>query len=266
MNEINHQDWNQLAATFSSAQFPSICIDNFLSQDFVLEVARAYPEFETARTLGREFAKVNEKGKIQVTDHAQFPQAVKRLASALSSKAFIENLESLTGIQNLVWDPNFSGGGMHLTRPSGYLDVHVDFNYEQNLNLYRRVNLLLYLNEQWDETWGGELELWDEQVKSCFMQVSPELNKCVVFETSEISYHGVTAVQCPEHVTRNSFAVYYYTEQPPPGWSGENHTTVFKARPDEKVKKYISMPLQAARDSWVGEKIDNLRRRLSRSE
>jgi hypothetical protein len=122
---------------------------------------------------------------------------------------------------------------MHMTGPGGRLDVHIDFNYVRDRKLYRRLNILIYLNERWDDSWGGQIELWDKDVSRCEVAVTPLLNRCVLFETSDISFHGVRPIASSPGRVRKSFAAYYYTHEPPPNWSGQDHSTVFKARPDE---------------------------------
>ena len=102
---------------------------------------------------------------------------------------------------------------------------------------------------------GGNIELWDSNVKNCVHSFTPVFNRCVVFETNEISYHGVTAVKCPESMARRSFAGYYYTTDEPEWWEGNAHSTIFKARPDEKLKGSVLMP---------AEKISRLVRRAKR--
>ena len=118
-------------------------------------------------------------------------------------------------IPNLLADPELVGGGMHQTGPRGHLDVHIDFNFIPERSLHRRLNILVYFNKDWKREWGGEIELWDEHVKTCVHSFSPLFNRCVVFETNEVSYHGVTAVKCPEDRSRKSFAAYYYTKEAP---------------------------------------------------
>ena len=87
----------------------------------------------------------------------------------------------------------------------------------------------------------------DGRVRHCEASFSPVMNRCVLFETSHRSYHGVQPVTCPEHVARKSFAAYYYTKQAPPGWTGEKHSTVFRARPTERFRVAVLMPLEKAR-------------------
>ena len=243
------QNWNSLSEQYQCAEpFPSICIDNFLTEEFATRVASAYPEYEDAKKVGREFNATNESLKVQITEPPLFPSPVAELSDALSSKEFIEIMSKLSGIESLVWDPSFVGGGMHLTKSSGLLDVHVDFNFESKLDLFRRINILIYLNPVWDKTWGGEVELWDKEVKNCIQSFEPKFNRCVIFSTSDISFHGVTAVQSPSYISRNSFAVYYYSSEPGDNAGdlyGGNHTTIFKARPYEYKKKYVTMPMES---------------------
>ena len=257
---LNLTDAEHLAPSYQNAvPFPHIRLDEFIDRDVARSIAAAYPSFEEAERVGKTFSAVNEKKKIQVTEYEAFPEPVKQLSDALSAPEFIRRLEILTGIDNLIWDPGFAGGGMHLTASSGHLDVHVDFNYNDNLGLHRRLNLLVYLNEGWRPEWGGAVELWDREVQRCHASVMPELGRAVLFTTSDISFHGVTAVTSPPGIARKSFAVYYYTKEAPTGYEGANHSTIFKARPTEYAKKYVTMPLEQARDR-AKEKVHSLKR------
>jgi len=246
MGVINNQDWQNLREKFLNATpFPSICIDNFLSPEFALEVSRSYPKFSNALGQGLEFSTVNEKQKVQITESEKFPDPVKKLYQALAGEKFIHSMQALSGIDELSFDDHFAGGGMHITNTSGILDVHIDFNFSKNLQLYRRLNILIYLNEEWLEDWGGKIELWDKKIKKCIHGYSPVLNRCLIFATSDYSFHGVTAVNAPPGIERKSFAIYLYNKGPSENVDGEYHSTVFKARPNEKFKKFCQMPAEA---------------------
>jgi Rps23 Pro-64 3,4-dihydroxylase Tpa1-like proline 4-hydroxylase len=238
-------DREKVRQQFNSAQpFRWFEISPFVDEGFIDEVVNAYPTFETAQKLGFEFKAINEQKKVQITDSAKFPGPVKRLSDALASAEWLKDLEYITGIPRLVADEKLDGGGMHLTGPGGRLDVHVDFNYLEGQKLHRRLNILVYLNPNWNETWGGNIELWDRDVKNRAHSFPPVLNRCVVFETNNISYHGVSPVSCPPEIARRSFAAYYYTREAPAGWQGEMHSTIFRARPSERLRGYVLMPLE----------------------
>jgi hypothetical protein len=228
----------------TAAPFPNVLIDDFLDPAFARAVAGAFPSFDEASKVGRGFNSINEKHKIQMTDSAEFPEPVKQLNEALASPGFLDVLSHAFSIPELMADDELVGGGLHQTGPRGRLDVHVDFNLIEERALHRRLNILVYFNEAWDPAWGGQIELWNRDVSECVHSYDPIFNRCIVFETNEISFHGVPEVRCPPGVARRSFAAYYYTVAAPDGWSGDSHTTIFKARPEEALKGRL---MQAAR-------------------
>lgn len=247
---LNPLDKPALREQFRNAEpFPHIVIENFLTKDFLEEVVDAYPDFSEAWQKARDtrdaFNAVNEKFKLQISDSSAFPGPIARLNDALASDSFLADLSEITGIPNLLADPTLRGGGMHLTGPRGRLDVHIDFNYNTEQKLHRRLNILIYLNREWKKDWGGAVELWDKDVKHCVRSVQPELNRCVIFETSQISFHGVEPVTCPEGLARISFAGYYYTKEAPAGWDGTKHSTVFKPRPNEFLRNAVLGSVEA---------------------
>jgi hypothetical protein len=244
--------------------FPHFKIDNFLDEEFAARVMEAFPSYEEAVKVGIQFAAVNEHKKVQLTDASLFAEPIAQLNQALAAPEFLELLGYILDIPNLLADDQLMGGGIHQTGPRGHLDVHIDFNFIQERQLHRRLNILIYFNKDWKEEWGGNIELWDKDVKVCHQSFAPIINRCIVFETSEISYHGVSAVQCPADHVRKSFAAYYYTKEPPIGWNGQSHSTIFKARPNEIVKGHVLMPLETAKRNIV-QTLRGLKRRLKGS-
>jgi len=242
---INPIDLTLVRSQYLTAEpFPFFSIDNFLREDFAREVAATYPSFDEARVMGRQFDRVNERLKVQVTESQKFPEPVRKLATLLESQAWLATLRQITGIDALLADPELAGGGIHVTGPGGRLDVHVDFNYITDRDLHRRLNVLIYLNPIWEENWGGDIELWDKDVKKRHHVFSPIFNRCVAFQTSAISFHGVTPVRAPHPHLRKSFATYYYTKEAPDAWDGSKHSTIFRARPYERFKMHVAMPLE----------------------
>jgi 2-oxoglutarate-Fe(II)-dependent oxygenase superfamily protein len=240
---VNPIDAAALRARAAAATpFPFVVLDDFLEPEFARAVAEAFPVFEEAERIGRSFATVNEQQKVQITDAALFPAPISNLHELLASPSWLETIGELMNVPDLLADPQLVGGGMHETGPHGRLDVHVDFDYVAERQLHRRLNILVYFNPDWDSAWGGDLELWDRDVRQCVHRFAPLFNRCVIFATSDRSFHGVTALRCPAGVVRKSFAAYYYTRQAPPAWDGKPHPTRFRARPDERLKGAVLMP------------------------
>jgi len=242
----------------SAPGFPHFCIDGFLDPAFARAVHDAFPSYADAERMGKTFAAVNEKRKTQVTDVRLFPEAIRRLHELLASDAFVRQMSRMSGIPDLVADPALEGGGIHETNCGGHLDVHVDFNVNERTGLYRRLNILVYFNIGWKDEDGGILDLWDEDVRQCLARIAPIFNRAAGFATSATSWHGVTPVTCPPGSMRRSFAAYYYTKDPPPGWDGVKRSTVFRARPDERWKGQVAMPVEslvhAARTTFAAAK------------
>jgi len=230
--------------------FPHFCIDNFLNEEFANEVHDSFPAYQEAKNLGKEFSAVNEKRKIQITDSSKFPPAIKRLSDLLASDEYVQMWSELTGVPDLMADENLAGGGIHETNSGGHLDVHVDFNYNEATQSFRRLNILIYFNKDWKREYGGYLDVWDKDIKKCYGSFEPKFNRACGFLTSEISFHGVTPITCPPNIMRKSFATYYYTKELPEWWKGEKHSTIFRARPDEWAKGRIWMPVEKS-VRWV---------------
>jgi len=216
----HHQDY------VTASPFPHIVIDNFLPE-FVLDTILS--EFPSPNAVEwQKFDNAAEK-KLASKHELQMGDATRFLLYQFNSSVFVEFLERLTGIEGIIADPYFEGGGLHQIRTGGYLKVHVDFNRHRRLRLDRRLNVLLYLNKDWKEEYGGHLELWDTDMTQCENKILPVFNRCVVFSTTDFSYHGhPTPLSCPEDRTRKSLALYYYSNGRPAEEVSGEHSTVFR--------------------------------------
>ena len=166
------------------------------------------------------------------------PNNIKKLLYSLNEPWFLENLNILTGIENLVSDPNFHGGGMHCTKRHGKLDVHIDYSLHPQMNYERRINLILYLNSDWESKYGGNLEFWDNNVSNCEKSIEPIFNRAVIFNTSDISFHGhPDPLNCPDHICRKSLAWYYLTK--PQKNVTKRYRARFVPRPNDPKDKQI---------------------------
>jgi hypothetical protein len=219
-----------LHATYlTSEPFPHIVIDDFFPEAALQPILQEFPR---PRDLDwQRFSNANEK-KLALKGERQLGPASRQFHWELNSEVFIEFLEILTGIGGLIPDPHLVGGGLHQIERGGCLKIHADFNHHTRMKLDRRLNLLLYLNRNWTEEFGGHLELWDREMKSCVKRVLPIFNRVVVFSTTDFSYHGhPDPLTCPEGWTRKSIAMYYYTNGRPADEISPGHTTLFRPRP-----------------------------------
>ena len=225
------------AAYQSAEPFPHIVIDNFLPEALLDEILNEFPQAQDIEW--QKFDASSEK-KLASKSELQMGEKTRSLLYQLNSSTFITFLERLTSVDGLVPDPHFMGGGLHQIEPGGFLKMHVDFNRYDRLRLDRRLNLLLYLNKDWEEAYGGHLELWDKEVTQCSKKILPIFNRCVVFTTTDFSYHGhPEPLTCPPDRSRKSLALYYYSNGRPAseirqGDSG--HSTLFRARPGETIR------------------------------
>ena len=215
--------------------FPHIAIDTFFDDNIIRNLVADYPgEFDASWNRTFLDAGAYEEQKLGLDRMEDLPPSIQSFINALNSKPFLEFLEQLTGIDGLVPDPYLYGGGLHMIPRGGRLAVHADFNVHEKLRLDRRLNLIVYLNYDWNPEWGGALELWDKDVKVKEKAYLPNANRVVVFSTTDTAFHGhPDPLTSPKGKYRRSIALYYYTNGRPEEEKSESHTTIFKMRPNE---------------------------------
>ena len=206
--------------------FPHTVIDGLFNDTDLDAVLSEFPAPEEMRWM--RFDNPHEKKLGFFHESSVLGDRVRRLLDALNGFETLLFLEQLTGIDGLIPDPYFGGGGLHQIEPGGFLKVHVDFNVHPKLKLDRRLNMLVYLNRDWREEYGGHLELWDPTLTTCRKKILPVFNRTVIFSTTDSSYHGhPTPLTSPPGVTRKSVSLYYYTAGRPAEEISRAHDTVF---------------------------------------
>ena len=227
-----------LSETYQSATpFPHIVIDDFLPAAVLESCLRNFPREagDSARTFDRD----QERYKTQFNPD-EMEDTTRGLFYSFNSKPFIQVLENITGIRGLIPDPYFLGAGFHEIGQGGHLSVHTDFNHHKPMNLERRINVLIYLNKNWSDDFGGQLEFWNHDMTERKASILPNFNRCVIFNTTDESFHGnPNPIDHPERVTRKSIALYYYTST----WSNarREQTTQFKVRKGSQDKPDVSV-------------------------
>jgi Rps23 Pro-64 3,4-dihydroxylase Tpa1-like proline 4-hydroxylase len=240
MESIDYTYWNkrvsELAAEYRVAKpFPHIALDNFLVEEAAEKALEVFPKVKDEGWI--HYVHVNER-KHGLNKLDLIPAKIREVIKELNSPEFLEFLQKLTGIDGLLPDDSFEGGGIHQTERNGFLNIHADFTvHPHKRNWKRRVNVLVYLNKDWLPEYKGDLELWDENMKECQSRIAPIFNRVVVFNTDEKSYHGLPEpIACPEGVTRKSLALYYFTEEKS---APRLRTTNYQPRPGDGARSIL---------------------------
>jgi hypothetical protein len=218
----------------SATPFPHAVLDNVLPEEALDLVLREFPDPQSA--AWKEYQNYHEK-KLEIHGEERLGDDVSLILYQFNSAPFLRFLEKLTGIDKLLSDPYFFGGGLHLIPDGGKLGIHADFSRHPDFQLDRRVNVLVYLNKGWREEFGGHLELWNEDMTECVRRILPVYNRMVVFTITDWAFHGHPhALTCPPGTNRKSIALYYYTVGRPKGELIEGKKwTLFMPRPGETV-------------------------------
>jgi Rps23 Pro-64 3,4-dihydroxylase Tpa1-like proline 4-hydroxylase len=203
----------------NASPFPHVFIDNFVNDIAMLDTiveeyknyqAWGYDPYSVKHQVKKFFSPWSKENVLEM------PPVTKQLIDYLNSPTVLNKLESLTGIRGLMPDPDLKGGGMHRIDSGGKLSVHADYNKHPIKPWYRRMNLLLYLNKHWEESWGGDLQLWNKDMTAMVKSAQPIFNRAVIFNTTPTAYHGHPhTLNSPEDVSRYSIAVYYFTHDRP---------------------------------------------------
>lgn len=231
----------------SGKPFPHFVIDNFFDPELIDQVL---VEFPRPGQINWQIFNNEQEVKLASSAEASFGPTIRLLLYHLNSITFLDFLSKVTGIENLIPDPGFEGGGLHQIPRGGKLGVHADFNKHSRFGLDRRLNALLYLNKDWREDYGGHLELWNRDVTRCEAKILPLCNRLAVFGTTDFTFHGhPNPLRCPEGMTRKSLALYYFTNGRPPEEVSGDHSTLFKARNKDDFRPTIKQRMRRiARD------------------
>lgn len=241
----------ELAASFQKGTpFKHVVIDGFFRPEFCARLLAEFPPYDEARFR-------NERGhqaKAERPDLKALGPAYRELDALFGSPEFLAYVSAVTGIEGLLFDPEYYGAGTHENLHDMELDPHVDFTLRKGGELHRRVNLIFFLNPEWDDSWGGVLELhtdpWRPETDTV-KPISPLMNRMVVFETSDKSWHGFKRIELPEekrHLTRRSIALYLYKREERGFPAIPSGLTVFVDRPlPERIKPGRSLTAEDVR-------------------
>ena len=220
-------DPNTLRDRYVNAEpFPHIVLDGLFDDEALDAVLREFPAPEGMKW--RQFDTPLEKKLGYYHESSTLSKTVRDFLNDMNSFEMLLWLEAGTGIEGLIPDPYFGGGGLHQIEPGGFLKVHADFNVHPKLKLDRRLNMLVYLNKDWRDEYGGHLELWDRDKSGCRERILPLFNRTVIFSTTDTSFHGHPhPLTSPVGTSRKSVSLYYYTAGRPESERSAPHDTIF---------------------------------------
>ncbi|MGA7296614.1 MAG: 2OG-Fe(II) oxygenase [Rhodanobacteraceae bacterium] len=225
---------DSLRSRFRDAQpFRHVVIDDFFSRPVAEALLAQFPAFE----LGSARNEAGELGnKSTVERIRELGPAYADLDDAIQTREFLDMVGRITGVHKLLYDPWYFGGGTHCNRAGQDLDAHVDFNRHPVKHWHRRLNLIVYLNHEWQDAWGGSLELHSDPraEHDSVKAITPLFNRCVIFETTEHSWHGFPPIHPPEDkhdAMRRSVALYFYSQDRPANELADTHSTIYVDRP-----------------------------------
>ena len=201
-------NFQELHSTFVKTQpHPILVLDDFLP-------------ISTAKKLQAECESVPTEHWTEFTRRGSYmkecknldysPEAV-NIVNQLHSTTGLKWLEKITGIQGLLPDPHLTGAGYSRSFNGDSLKVHTDFNWNDELKLHRKLTLIVYLTEEWQEEFGGHIEFYDDTNKNLVQSVFTKFNRCVIWQYHKTGFHGYpTPIQCPDRVSRNTLRLFYY--------------------------------------------------------
>ncbi len=214
--------------------WPHLVMDDFFDPEWLERVRREASAIDRTQRYAKFLDRKTDHNKFAFLPDVVGPETA-RLVNFLNCGAFLGFLEKLTGICGLLPDPSYFGGGLHKILTGGFLEIHADFNHLKRYDLERRLNLLLYLNKDWQPSYEGDLELWDRPSMTRVTAVAPVFNRCVIFSTTAESLHGHPApLATPSGMERMSIALYYYTNTWEP--AATEHSTVYHISRNNQVR------------------------------
>lgn len=193
-------------------------IDNFTTPEIAKQLSNDFMDYNYPKWYTYNNPLENKKS---CNDWWEFPPKTYEFFMHLASSGFVEQIKSITGIESLYPDIGLHGAGWHIHGTGGKLNVHLDYSIHPKLKLQRKLNLILYLTEDWNPNWGGGLEFWthdstNNTPKDKRVVIENVFNRAILFDTTQNSWHGFPEpITCPENVYRKSIAFYYLTDIPP---------------------------------------------------
>lgn len=218
-------------------------LDGLLPTDIAQRIHEAFPSAEKMRLMDSF-----RERKYTSKSYDKFSPLMADITFAVQDPCVVNVVERITGIKNQIPDSSLYAGGLSAMGPGHFLGPHIDNSHDASRENYRTLNLLYYVSPGWTLENGGNLELWDRNVRSKVTVLSV-FNRLVIMETNQWSWHSVDSV-CTDRL-RCCVSNYYFSPVSPTGRDYFNVTS-FSARPEQTAMRAFT---------WV----DNKLRQMVRS-
>lgn len=206
-----------IGGDFSTSPYKHLVVDNFLPDNLAHSCLDSFPALNSSLWEHENDCDIEVKSRTVWGSEFDVPENIIDAVRVLNSAPILKAFSEVFNIPKLIADSYFTGGGLNVTQTGGLLDVHVDGNYHDATGLNRRMNALIYLNPGWEESWGGEFGLYNDDGSELVKKVPPVFNRLVVFDSHDHSYHGLPdPISFPEGCDRKSIILYYYTKEKRP--------------------------------------------------
>ena len=206
--ENNFSNYKQLNDTFvGTPPYPMITLDNFLPNDYAKKLQK-----ECESIPDHYWTKFTRRGSyMEECINMDVAPVANEFVNQMHSQAGMLWISKVTGIKDLIPDPYLVGGGYSRSYRDCTLKIHTDFNWNDTLKCHRMLSLIVYLNEDWKEEYGGHLQFNDFKNKTAIQRVAPLFNRVVLWRYHKKGFHGFPdPIKCPENYSRNTFRLFFY--------------------------------------------------------
>ncbi|MEZ4915660.1 MAG: 2OG-Fe(II) oxygenase [Chitinophagales bacterium] len=234
----NPENLKKLAEQFQNAQpCKHIMLENFFEEEFANTIHDNFPAFESLNVVRKS---LNEN-KREDYHFERWHPAFAKLRDGMITDEVSKFMSTLTGIEGLFTNTDSLGQGVHQGGKGSFLDVHIDVNVNVGKGLWRRVNLLVYMNKGWQPEWKGDIEIWNKDMTEMAVKYPPTFNTAVIFLTDKNSPHGYEKINFPDGEYRKSYYAYFFT---PMEEGVKYEDSRFLSKPTDSAGKKIATSLK----------------------
>jgi Rps23 Pro-64 3,4-dihydroxylase Tpa1-like proline 4-hydroxylase len=237
---------NELRAAYHGARpWPHVVVKDVFPAELLQQIFAEAQEIDRSQM---RVSRTKRHTKLETSARSQLGHATLAMQDFLDGPDFRQTLSAVTGVADLLPDPSHYAAGIHETPQGGKTMIHIDFARHPETKQHHRVNVLLYLNPEWREEWGGQLELWPADMSGVGARIQPTANTMVIWETHGGTLHGLPdPVAAPPGTSRFALAAYYYTEKPAERTVDRAALGTFVARPSDSRLTGLPLPRDLVR-------------------